>query len=347
MSKLYYNSMTIEELKKFMISIDEKPFRAEQLFSSVHKNKINNIEDITVFSENTKKKVLRYGDLITVKKELELVSKNDGTIKYLFRLEDDNFIETVIMKYKYGYTACVSSQVGCRMNCSFCASGKNGLVRNLRAGEIIEQVYESERLNKISISHVVLMGSGEPLDNIDEVLKFIYIISDEKGKNLSKRNITLSTCGIIKGIERLKSEKLPITLSLSLHSADDEKRRNIMPVSKSYNINELISVLKDYQKHTGRRISFEYVLINGENDSMEDAKKLVKIIKGMKAHVNLIPLNYVREFNKEASNLKAIKEFQDYLLSSNIEVTVRRELGKDINASCGQLRNNYTEGSKR
>ena len=259
-------------------------------------------------------------------------------IKYLFRLNDGELIESVVMKYKYGYTICVSSQVGCKMGCKFCASGIAGFVRNLTASEILSQVYTAQRDLNIRISHIVMMGVGEPLDNFDNVMRFLSLISDENGLNISMRNISLSTCGVVSGIYKLMEKKLQLTLSISLHAPNDAIRSNTMPVNDRWNIDELIKACKDYIKATNRRISFEYAMISGVNDSDECARELGKRLKGMLCHVNLIPVNSVKERDYKKSSDNRIAEFIKILEKYGINVTVRRTLGSDINASCGQLR---------
>ena len=261
-------------------------------------------------------------------------------MKYLFKLHDGEFVESVLMKYKYGYTVCVSSQVGCRMGCKFCASTLSGVVRNLNASEILSQIYAIQRDNDIRVSHIVMMGMGEPLDNYDNVIKFLHLISDENGLNISMRHISLSTCGVVTGIYKLMEENFPLTLSISLHAPTDEIRTAMMPVNKKWNIAQLISACKDYTQKTSRRISFEYALVSGVNDSVDCAKKLGSLLKGMLCHINLIPVNEVKETGCKESSPADVKRFAATLEKMGFAVTVRRKLGSDIDAACGQLRRN-------
>ena len=335
--------MYISELEEYFLELGEKKFRAKQLFEAIHKQKIKNIEDISTFSQDLKEKLITSSEIYGVKKVLELKSKLDDTRKYLFELRDGNVIESVLMKYKYGYTVCISTQVGCKMGCAFCASTKKGFIRNLYACEMLDEIYEIERLNDINVSNVVLMGSGEALDNFDELIRFIELISAKEGKNLSKRNITVSTCGLADKILKLAEYDYPITLTISLHNADEEERKKIMPITKSYPFDKLVPALKEYQAKINKRISFEYVLIDGLNDSYQSALDIKNLLKDIKSHINLIPLNKIKEYDEEPSTSENIMKFKKYLEDFGFNVTVRRELGADINASCGQLRNNYLE----
>ena len=335
--------MYISELEEYFLELGEKKFRAKQLFEAIHKQKIKNIEDISTFSQDLKEKLITSSEIYGVKKVLELKSKLDDTRKYLFELHDGNVIESVLMKYKYGYTVCISTQVGCKMGCAFCASTKKGFIRNLYACEMLDEIYEIERLNDINVSNVVLMGSGEALDNFDELIRFIELISAKEGKNLSKRNITVSTCGLADKILKLAEYDYPITLTISLHNADEEDRKKIMPITKSYPFDKLVPALKEYQAKINKRISFEYVLIDGLNDSYQSALDIKNLLKDIKSHINLIPLNKIKEYDEEPSTSENIMKFKKYLEDFGFNVTVRRELGADINASCGQLRNNYLE----
>lgn len=335
--------MYISELEEYFLELGEKKFRAKQLFEAIHKQKIKNIEDISTFSQDLKEKLITSSEIYGVKKVLELKSKIDDTKKYLFELHDGNVIESVLMKYKYGYTVCISTQVGCKMGCAFCASTKKGFIRNLYACEMLDEIYEIERLNDINVSNVVLMGSGEALDNFDELIRFIELISAKEGKNLSKRNITVSTCGLADKILKLAEYDYPITLTISLHNADEEERKKIMPITKSYPFDKLVPALKEYQAKINKRISFEYVLIDGLNDSYQSALDIKNLLKDIKSHINLIPLNKIKEYDEEPSTSENINKFKKYLEDFGFNVTVRRELGADINASCGQLRNNYLE----
>lgn len=337
------NNMYISELETYFLDLGEKKFRAKQLFEAIHKQKIKNLDKLTTFSQDLKDKINNSSEIYGVKKVLELKSKLDETKKYLFELHDENVIESVLMKYKYGYTVCISTQVGCKMGCAFCASTKKGLIRNLYASEMLDEIYEIERLNDINVSNIVLMGSGEALDNFDELIRFIELISAKEGKNLSKRNITISTCGLADKILKLAEYDYPITLTISLHNADEEERKKIMPITRKYPFDELIQALKEYQAKINKRISFEYVLIDGLNDSYQSALDIKNLLKDIKSHINLIPLNKIKEYDEEPSTSENINKFKKYLEDFGFNVTIRRELGADINASCGQLRNNYLE----
>lgn len=335
--------MYISELETYFLDLGEKKFRAKQLFEAIHKQKIKNLDKLTTFSQDLKDKINNSSEIYGVKKVLELKSKLDETKKYLFELHDENVIESVLMKYKYGYTVCISTQVGCKMGCAFCASTKKGLIRNLYASEMLDEIYEIERLNDINVSNIVLMGSGEALDNFDELIRFIELISAKEGKNLSKRNITISTCGLADKILKLAEYDYPITLTISLHNADEEERKKIMPITRKYPFDEFIQALKEYQAKINKRISFEYVLIDGLNDSYQSALDIKNLLKDIKSHINLIPLNKIKEYDEEPSTSENINKFKKYLEDFGFNVTIRRELGADINASCGQLRNNYLE----
>lgn len=335
--------MYISELEAYFLELGEKKFRAKQLFEALHKQKIKSLDELTTFSKDLKEKIAMSSEVYGVHKVLELKSKLDETRKYLFELHDGNVIESVLMKYKYGYTVCISTQVGCKMGCAFCASTKKGLIRNLYASEMLDEIYEIERLNNINVSNIVLMGSGEALDNFDELIRFIELISAKEGKNLSKRNITISTCGLADKILKLAEYNYPVTLTISLHNADEEERKKIMPITRKYPFKDLVPALKEYQARINKRISFEYVLIDGLNDSYKSALDIKNLLKDIKSHINLIPLNKIKEYDEEPSTSENINKFKKYLEDFGFNVTVRRELGADINASCGQLRNNYLE----
>lgn len=332
-----------EELKALLKEWGEKPFRAEQIFSWMHEKKVTSFEDMTNISKNLRE-LLKEKTKFTVLKEADrLVSAEDGTCKFLFQLEDRQVIESVLMKYHHGNSVCISSQVGCRMGCKFCASTLGGLVRNLSASELLEQIYEIERISKEPVSNVVVMGTGEPMDNYDNFIRFVRIISAKEGKNLSVRNITVSTCGILEGIERLKEEGLPLTLALSMHAPNDEIRRQLMPVAYQYSLDDVLAACDRYYNKTSRRITFEYSLVRGVNDSQECARELAAKIKGKNCHVNLIPVNPIKERNFRKSGMDAIQNFKNILEKNRINVTIRREMGADINAACGQLRRSYSE----
>ena len=281
--------------------------------------------------------------LTSLKKEEVQISKLDGTRKYLFLLEDGNVIESVLMRYKHGNSVCISSQVGCRMGCRFCASTLDGLVRGLTAGEMLDQIYQIGKDIGERISNVVVMGTGEPLDNYDNLLKFIELLTDEKGLNISQRNLTVSTCGIVPRMRELADKKLSITLALSLHASNQAKRLELMPVANKYDIHEVIDACKYYFDTTGRRITFEYSLVGGVNDTDQDARELSQLIKGINCHVNLIPVNPIKERDYVQSNAKVIEAFKNKLEKAGINVTVRREMGRDIDGACGQLRKRYKD----
>ena len=335
-------SMTEEELLSYFLSIGEPKFRAKQVFSAIAQG--TPISDITTLSKALRERLANetLGSLPRVRERL--VSQIDGTVKYLFELHDGACIESVLMKYKHGNTLCISSQVGCRMGCKFCASTIGGRERDLMPSELLGQITVAQRDSGERISNVVMMGIGEPLDNFDNVVKFLRLVGDERGLNIGYRHISLSTCGVVPGILRLAEEELPITLSISLHAATDDRRSEIMPVNKKWNIDELLAACVSYYKRTGRRISFEYTLISGKNDAEEDARLLASVLKnafrgtGAPIHVNLIRVNEVKETGFVAGSVGSANAFADILNSLGVVATVRRRLGSDVNAACGQLR---------
>ena len=336
-------SMMPTELEEYMKEIGEPKFRARQLFEQLHRGL--RPEQMSNIGKATCAKLAETSVLHMPEIKRKLTSAIDGTVKYLFQLHDGNCVETVVMKYKHGNTVCVSSQVGCRMGCAFCASTIGGRVRNLEAGEILGQVIVAQRDTGERISNIVMMGIGEPLDNYDNVIKFLKLVNHEYGLNIGYRHISLSTCGLVPGILKLKQENLPITLSISLHAADDDTRSRIMPVNNKYCIAELLAACREYYDTTERRLSFEYTLISGENDSVEHAERLARLLigalrrdGGMPIHVNLIPVNEVKEREFVRSEERAIKAFMATLEKRGVRATLRRRLGPDINASCGQLR---------
>ncbi len=338
MQKMDIKSYTLEELEEFILLINEKKFVAKQIYSWLHEKSVNDFDEMSNISKNLKEKLNEkcYLPKLTIKRKQ--VSK-DGTIKYLYELEDGNAIETVLMRYEHGNSICVSSQVGCSMGCKFCASTKGGKIRDLTASEILSQVYETQRDINDRVSNIVMMGIGEPLDNFENSVNFIKIISSKEGKNISQRNISLSTCGIVPKIYELAKQDFSITLSISLHATTNEDRKKTMPVTNAYNLKELMTACKEYVKITSRRISFEYAMIKDVNDSLEDAKRLKDLLKGIISHVNLIPTNPVDGSEYSSSDDDRIKEFQKKLQELNINATIRRRLGTDISAACGQLRN--------
>ncbi len=340
-------SMTLEELKNEILQLGEKGFKAQQIYMWLHRHFVCSFDEMTNISKDLREKLKNNYDILDCSIEKKLVSVYDDTVKYLFRLNDGELIETVVMKYKYGYTICVSSQVGCKMGCRFCASGIAGFVRNLTASEILSQIYIAQKDLDIRISHIVMMGVGEPLDNFQNVRRFLTLVSDENGINIGMRNISLSTCGVVSGIYKLMDEKLQLTLSISLHAPNDEIRSKTMPVNDRWNISELLKACKDYIKVTNRRISFEYAMISGVNDSDDCAKELASKLKGMLCHVNLIPVNSVKERDYRKSGKERIQSFIKILEKNGINATVRRTLGSDINASCGQLRRGENPTDKK
>lgn len=328
---------SFSELQAYLEELGEKKFRAKQIFKWLHLG-VTSYDEMTDISKELRKKLLDESYVSTLDIERKLVSKLDGTVKYLFRLPDGNCIESVVMRYHHGLTICISSQVGCRMGCKFCASTIGGLYRSLTPGEILNQVIFAQKDLGERISNIVIMGIGEPLDNYDNIVKFLRNVNDENGLNIGLRHITLSTCGIVPNIKRLADEDMPITLTISLHGPNDTIRGSIMPVNKKYNISELMDACKYYYNKTKRRISFEYSLIKGVNDSMNDACELAELIRPLHAHVNLIPVNNVEEREYEQGTKEEINSFLNRLKELGINATVRRELGSDISASCGQLR---------
>ena len=336
-------SMTIDELKELMTQIGEKPFRAKQIYSWLHEHLVTSYDEMANLPKNLKQKLADYP--ITALETLDVqISKADGTRKYLFRLSDGNMIESVLMRYKYGNSVCISSQAGCRMGCRFCASTIGGLTRNLLPSEMLDQIYRIQTSIGERISNVVVMGTGEPLDNYDNFLKFIYMVSDEHGLNISQRNITASTCGIVPNIRRLAEEKLQITLALSLHGSNQEKRKSLMPVANKYELQEVLEACDYYFRKTGRRITFEYSLVHGVNDTPEDARELTGILEDRNCHLNLIPVNPIKERNYEKPDKKSAENFKNKLEKNGINVTIRREMGSDIDGACGQLRRKTMQG---
>ena len=330
-------SMFPEELKELAVSLGQPAYRGIQIFEGIYKGAeyFGQLTSLPApFRSRLEEEALF--PRITVKRKL--VSEIDGTVKYLYVLGDGETVESVFMRYKHGNTICVSTQVGCRMGCSFCASTKAGLVRSLAPSEMLLQIIAAERDLRERVDNIVMMGMGEPLDNYENSIRFIRLANLPGGLNIGLRHISLSTCGIVDKMDKLAREEMPITLSVSLHAPNDEKRKRIMPVANKYSVNELISACKRYIAETGRRISFEYALIEGENDSVADAEELGRLLSGMLCHLNLIPVNPIKEKNFRRSGKSAIKLFTEAVEKYKINVTVRRRLGSDINASCGQLR---------
>lgn len=331
---------TLEELQNWMKENGESAFRAKQVFSWIYKE-VWDFEGMKNIPKGLKEKLSDNFYIEIPKVEEMYESKIDGTKKLLLGFRDGNLIETVIMKYKHGNSICISTQVGCRMGCKFCASTLEGRVRNLSAGEILAQILVAQHIIKERISNVVLMGSGEPLDNYENVTKFLELVNAEYGLNIGQRHITLSTCGIVPKIYDLADRGLSITLAISLHAFSDEKRKEIMPIANKYSIEEILDACRYYIEKTTRRITFEYSLVKDVNDGVEDAKALGKLLKGLLCHVNLIPVNEVKENSFKRSSKETIEKFEETLRNHGVEVTVRREMGSDINAACGQLRRSY------
>ena len=338
-------SMTQAEIAQLLKQMGEPAFRAKQVYTWLHKG-VRSYDEMTNLPRSLRDKLAQeypfYPPTVIRKQE----SQKDGTIKYLWELSDGNCVETVLMRYHYGNTVCISTEVGCRMGCAFCASTLGGLVRKLEPCEMLDQVLFTQVDSGLPISHIVLMGIGEPLDNYENVMRFLELVNSADGMNISMRHISLSTCGIVPGIDRLAQEKLQLTLSVSLHAPTDDVRNTIMPVNKAYPTEELLQACRRYYEKTNRRISFEYAMINGVNDTEEAAKTLLRRLKGLPAHMNLIPLNHVEESPLKPSTRQAVQRFQKILEDGGVTATVRRTLGSDIDASCGQLRRKYTKENR-
>lgn len=333
-------SLTLGEIEEQILLLGEKKFRAKQIWQWLHVKKVRNFDKMSNLSAQFRDKL---SDVFCIKSLIiskRLASNIDNTVKYLYELSDSNHVETVLMEYNHGYSLCVSTQVGCKMGCKFCASTIAGFKRNLTPSEILLQLYETERDSGVKVSSIVLMGIGEPLDNYENVTKFLEILSDKDGHNMSLRHVSLSTCGVVPKIYDLSEKNYGLTLSISLHATTNEKRSEIMPVNNKYNITELMNACKHYLSKTGRRISFEYALIDDVNDSYEQAVQLSKLLRGMQSHVNIIPVNKIKE-REFKSDRKSALRFRDYLTDLGVNATVRRTLGADIDAACGQLRREY------
>ena len=343
MEKSDIMSFDMDEICSEMAKIGEKSFRAKQIYEWLHVKLVTDFDEMTNISKDLREK-LKANYIINMPKIVEIYkSKIDGTRKYLFQLQDGSIIESVLMKYKHGNSVCISSQVGCRMGCKFCASTIDGLERNLLSSEMLGQIYAIQKDLGERISNIVIMGSGEPFDNFDNFIKFIELITSENGLNISSRNITVSTCGLVDRIIQLADMKLQITLAISLHSPNDELRRTIMPIANKYSINQIIEACRYYFEKTGRRITFEYSLIEGVNDGETQSKELIELVKGLNCHINLIPVNPIKERDYRHSSKEYIKKFQNILEKNRINATIRREMGADINAACGQLRKSYID----
>ena len=336
----HIKSMTIPELGQVLKELGQPAFRAKQVYTWLHKG-VRSYEQMTNLPKALRDLLAERYPICAPEVVRKQESKLDGTIKYLWRLSDGNCVETVLMRYHYGNTVCISTEVGCRMGCAFCASTLGGLVRKLEPYEMLDQVLFTQVDSGLPIGHIVLMGIGEPLDNFDNVMRFLELVNSPEGMNISMRHISLSTCGLVPKIDELAKHKLQLTLSVSLHAPNDEIRNTIMPVNKAYPVEELLAACRRYYDATSRRISFEYAMIDGVNDSEENAKELIRRLKGLPAHFNLIPLNHVEESPLKPSSRNAVAKFQKTLENSGIPATVRRTLGGDIDASCGQLRRKH------
>ena len=339
-------SMDEAQLQAYFEQLGEKKFRASQVYQWLHQKLVTDFDQMTNLPESLRKTLKENCRLTALTAERVQVSQIDGTSKYLFKLYDGNLIESVLMKYHHGNSVCISSQVGCRMGCRFCASTLDGLTRNLRPSEMLDQIYRIQRSTGERVSNVVVMGSGEPMDNYDNLIRFIRLLSDENGLNISQRNITVSTCGIVPKMYELAEEKLQITLALSLHASSQEKREELMPIANKYSLDEVLDACRNYFEKTGRRITFEYSLVGGKNDSEEDAQRLAELIKGLNCHINLIPVNPIKERNFVRSEMKVILNFKNKLEKYQINVTIRREMGQDIDGACGQLRKSYIDNKE-
>lgn len=342
-NKIDIKSLNYEELEQCVLKMGQKPFRAKQLYQWMHQNLVTSFDEMTNLSKEFRAGLEQEYTLHGARIIQRQVS-SDGTNKFLMELSDGNHVESVLMKYHHGNSVCISTQVGCRMGCRFCASTVGGLIRSLTPSEMLDQIYEIQRTVGERVSNIILMGIGEPLDNYENVVKFIRMISDEHGLHISQRNITISTCGLVEQIRRLADEKLTITLAISLHAPNDALRKEMMPVANKYTIAEILDACRYYIEKTNRRITFEYSMVEGKNDGLSQAEELSGLLKGMNCHVNLIPLNPVEGRMGQRSMRSKIEEFKLLLERNEINVTIRREMGRDIDAACGQLRNKNKGG---
>lgn len=345
MNDLDIKSLYEEELTEELKALALPAFRARQIFEWLHVKLVTSYEEMTNLPKQLREKLQESSPITVLREVTSLHSKLDQTVKYLFRLSDDRVIESVLMRYQYGNSVCISSQVGCRMGCKFCASTIGGRERDLLPSEMLDQVYRIQSLSGERVSNVVIMGTGEPLDNYDNVMRFIRLVTDPKGLNLSARNITVSTCGIPDKIRAFAKEGLPVTLALSLHAPNNELRKQLMPVASVYDLKEVLDAFLFYYEKTGRRLTFEYSLVEGVNDREEHAKELARLVKGMNCHINLIPVNPIKERNYRKSDSMDTQKFKFILEKNRINVTIRREMGADIDAACGQLRKSYIDNN--
>lgn len=334
--------LNLDEITEIVLKYGEPKYRAKQIFQWIYKG-IESIDEMTNLPKISRENLKKEGTIYRLSLIQKYQDQKDKTTKFLFALRDNNIIECVVMRYNYGNTICISTQVGCRMGCSFCASTKDGMIRNLSAGEMFDEILRSQELIGEKISNIVLMGSGEPLDNYNQVIKFVSLVNDPQTLNIGQRHITLSTCGLVPEIYKFAEENLQVNLSISLHAANDLKRREIMPIAKKYSIIELMTACDYYIKKANRRITFEYALIENKNDQLKDAIELGKLLKGKLCHVNLIPINPIKERDYRKSSEKRIQLFKEKLESFGIPTTIRKEMGSSINAACGQLRKGYLD----
>ncbi|MFI3237670.1 MAG: 23S rRNA (adenine(2503)-C(2))-methyltransferase RlmN [Lachnospiraceae bacterium] len=343
MEKKDLKSLSFVELEEVVKSLGEKSFRAKQIYQWMHQKLAASLQEMTNIPMGLRESLETSYAYTSLQIVTMQESKIDGTRKYLFELADGHVVESVWMKYKHGNSVCISSQVGCRMGCKFCASTLDGLARNLLPGEMLDQIYAISRHTGERVSNVVVMGTGEPLDNYDYLVQFIRMLSDEQGLNISQRNITVSTCGLVPQIKKLALEGLQITMALSLHASSDEKRRSLMPIANKYSLEEVLGACQYYYDQTKRRITFEYSLVSGVNDTQVDATELIALIRNFQCHVNLIPINPIKERDYKESTKKSILAFQNKLEKNKINVTIRREMGRDIDGACGQLRRRHSQ----
>lgn len=337
-------SMTLSELTDYITELGYPKFRAKQIYDWCHVKLIRDTAEMSNVPHELRQKLS--DDFVALEMVNRFESKVDGTNKFVFRLQDGNVIESVFMPYKHGNSVCISSQAGCRMGCRFCASTLMGFARNLTASEMLDQIYAITRITGERVSNVVVMGTGEPLDNYDNLCRFITLITNEDGLNISQRNLTVSSCGLVPEIYRLADEQFAITFAVSLHAVADEKRKTLMPIAEKYSIAEVLEACRYYFDETGRRLTFEYSLVAGENDGKEDAMQLVSLLKGFPCHVNLIPVNPIKERDYKRADKNSVEKFKVLLEKNAINVTIRRGMGKDIDAACGQLRKDYMEKNR-
>lgn len=343
MEKTDIKSMTLNELTEYIVAAGFPKFRGKQLYDWMHVKLVESYEEMTNIPKQLKEYLSENTFFASLKPVKVQVSKEDGTAKYLFELYDGNYIESVLMHYKHGNSVCISSQAGCRMGCRFCASTLDGLSRSLEPSEMLDQIYRIQKSTGERVTNVVVMGSGEPFDNFDNFVRFEKLLTDENGLNISARNLTVSTCGLVPKIYELADMKLQITLAISLHAPNDDMRKQLMPIANKYSIREIMDACRYYIEKTGRRVTFEYSLVKGENDSLECAEQLINLVKDLNCHINLIPVNPIKERNYRQTELVDINKFKNRLEKNKINVTIRREMGRDIDGACGQLRKRYSD----